>query len=542
MEKELSPLIMKTDTTLPADVPDLNDSIENLNDTSDLDHIEIDEETKEKCKDPSWLAQQPKLNAKSKSGYILFSAEVRKRVMTDNPTVGFGEISRMVGAEWKKLTDTEKKQYEVRASYIASERAKQEAEDVQNCKALQPGQIKVFPCKWDTCDYQFDCIDGLFEHLRIVHTKSPIKLSNGDVTNACLWQSCLKYKKEGKPFPSIPRLFRHIKEKHLANAAKAMYPNQRGKNFFVYEHEDITKNGPCLVYTGGVLTKPFAQGGAFKHHPQGIPPDEHPTSTSTPNKQIQHKTPVNNHIQASSKTVQNGTPQQCTPKNQPTQNGYISASVPSQSAQQYVQAKMNGNTVLFPVNGQGQQTVVLGQNQNGTPIQMLQVHQQPISSIQQNIVHTYQTPPSTSTTTVSQQSTVPSTVAYVTPSTNPNIDPGRSVVLAPKQPEPVFVAPPVEAVRVKRALHSDTYKQYLETLHGKRRQNTVSKWNKSVETRTIPGSKFNPFNFIRSDPTGKRPQESDIVKAMWSLRDKLYEETSSLAASLTTTDITYTNL
>uniref|UniRef100_A0A0K0EH23 Bromo domain-containing protein n=1 Tax=Strongyloides stercoralis TaxID=6248 RepID=A0A0K0EH23_STRER len=530
MEKELSPLIMKTDTTLPAEVPDLNDSIENLNDTTDLDHIEIDEETKEKCKDPSWLAQQPKLNAKSKSGYILFSAEVRKRVMTDNPTVGFGEISRMVGAEWKKLSDTEKKQYEVRASYIASERAKQEAEDVQNCKALQPGQIKVFPCKWDTCDYQFDCIDGLIEHLRIVHTKSPIKLSNGDVTNACLWQSCLKYKKEGKPFPSIPRLFRHIKEKHLANAAKAMYPNQRGKNFFVYEHDDITKNGPCLVYTGGVLTKPFAQGGVFKHHPQGIPPEEHPTPTTTPIKQFQHKTPVNNHVQTCSKTMQNGTTQQCTTKNQPTQNGYISASVPSQSAQQYVQAKMNGNTVLLPVNGQGQQTVVLGQNQNGTPIQMLQVHQQSISSLQQNIVHTYQTPPSTSTTTVSQQPTVPSTVAYVTPSTNPNIDPGRSVVLAPKQPEPVFVAPPVEAVRVKRALHSDTYKQYLETLHGKRRQNTISKWNKSVETRTTP------------DPTGKRLQESDIVKAMWSLRDKLYEETSSLATSLTTTDITYTNL
>uniref|UniRef100_A0A0N4ZWP3 Bromo domain-containing protein n=1 Tax=Parastrongyloides trichosuri TaxID=131310 RepID=A0A0N4ZWP3_PARTI len=542
MEKELSPLIMKTDTTLPADVPDLNDSIENLNETNDLDHIEIDEETKEKCKDPAWLAQQPKLNAKSKSGYILFSAEVRKRVMTDNPTVGFGEISRMVGAEWKKLTDTEKKQYEVRASYIASERAKQEAEDVQNCKQLQPGQIKVFPCKWDTCDYQFNCIDGLMEHLRIVHTKSPIKLSNGDVTNACLWQSCLKYKKEGKPFPSIPRLFRHIKEKHLANAGKGMYPNQRGKNFFVYEHEDITKNGPCLVYTGGVATKPFAQGGEFKHHPQGIPPEEHPAPATPSVKHVQNKTPVNNHIQTPQKCLQNGNTQPNPPRNQTSQNGYISASVPSQPTQQYVQAKMNGNTVLVPVNGQGQQAVVLGQNQNGGPIQMLQVHQQPISSIQQSVVHTFQAQPSTSTSAISQNSSVPSTVAYVTPSTNPNIDPGRSVVVAPKPPEPVFIAPPIEAVRVKRALHSDTYKQYLETLHGKRRQTTISKWNKSVEKRTVPGSKFNPFNFIRQDPNGKRPQESDIVKAMWSLRDKLYEETSSLTTSLTTTDITYTNL
>lgn len=74
----------------------------------------------------SWLATQPKLNAKSKSGYILFSAEVRKRVMNENPLAGFGEVSKIVGIEWKRLSDEDKRDYESRAQFIAAERAKAE--------------------------------------------------------------------------------------------------------------------------------------------------------------------------------------------------------------------------------------------------------------------------------------------------------------------------------------------------------------------------------------------------------------------------------
>lgn len=47
----------------------------------------------------NWLAAQPKLTAKSKSGYILFSAEIRKRIMHENPEAGFGEVSKIVGIE-----------------------------------------------------------------------------------------------------------------------------------------------------------------------------------------------------------------------------------------------------------------------------------------------------------------------------------------------------------------------------------------------------------------------------------------------------------
>ena len=51
----------------------------------------------------NWLANQPKLTAKSKSGYILFSAEIRKRIMHENPEAGFGEVSKIVGIEVSQL-------------------------------------------------------------------------------------------------------------------------------------------------------------------------------------------------------------------------------------------------------------------------------------------------------------------------------------------------------------------------------------------------------------------------------------------------------
>lgn len=47
----------------------------------------------------AWLSTQPKLNSRSKSGYILFSAEVRRRIMAEHPERTFGDVSKMVGVE-----------------------------------------------------------------------------------------------------------------------------------------------------------------------------------------------------------------------------------------------------------------------------------------------------------------------------------------------------------------------------------------------------------------------------------------------------------
>ncbi|CDW58296.1 HMG box and BAH and Bromodomain domain containing protein [Trichuris trichiura] len=170
----------------------------------------------------------PKLTSRSKSGYILFSAVVRKKIMAENPDSSFGHISKIVGSEWKKLSDSEKKRYEEEAQRIAEEREKA---DVAMGNRLQPlpGQILVHCCRWRECDYQFETVDQLNEHITTAHTSQLV--DPGDNQYVCLWLTCAKYRKEGKPFPSLPRLHRHIKEKHLPASGKCVYPHNRSKHY-----------------------------------------------------------------------------------------------------------------------------------------------------------------------------------------------------------------------------------------------------------------------------------------------------------------------
>ena len=105
--------------------------------------------------------------ARSKSGYILFSAEVRKRVMNDNPEATFGEISRLVGEEWKKLAKADKEAYELRAISKANELIQKDLTEPSN--KLLPGQAVVHQCKWAQCEQQHDSKEVLLEHVAGVH-------------------------------------------------------------------------------------------------------------------------------------------------------------------------------------------------------------------------------------------------------------------------------------------------------------------------------------------------------------------------------------
>uniref|UniRef100_A0A5S6Q9E8 Protein polybromo-1 n=1 Tax=Trichuris muris TaxID=70415 RepID=A0A5S6Q9E8_TRIMR len=185
----------------------------------------------------------PKLTARSKSGYILFSAVVRKRIMAENPDCSFGDISKIVGSEWKKLSDEEKKRYEEEAQRIADQRAK--ADMVAGQTQLLPGQTRVYCCRWRECDYQFETVDQLNDHITSAHTSQIGKV--GDDQYVCLWLTCSKYRKEGKPFPSLPRLHRHIKEKHLPSSVKCMYPQSRGKHYIPLPTASCADNGPSRV-------------------------------------------------------------------------------------------------------------------------------------------------------------------------------------------------------------------------------------------------------------------------------------------------------
>lgn len=71
------------------------------------------------------------------TGYILYSSENRKSVAEKNPNKGFGEISRMVGTDWRKMPQEEKLKYEERAQKInqAKEAAAKEAQAEANAAA-----------------------------------------------------------------------------------------------------------------------------------------------------------------------------------------------------------------------------------------------------------------------------------------------------------------------------------------------------------------------------------------------------------------------
>jgi len=61
------------------------------------------------------------------TAYILFSADVRKVTMEENPGVKFGEISRIVAERWRGMTDADKAVYADRAKKLNEEKEREEA-------------------------------------------------------------------------------------------------------------------------------------------------------------------------------------------------------------------------------------------------------------------------------------------------------------------------------------------------------------------------------------------------------------------------------
>ena len=55
------------------------------------------------------------------SGYILFSSEMRAVIKAQHPDYFFGELSRLVGTEWRNLETVKKAEYEEWAAKVAGQ-------------------------------------------------------------------------------------------------------------------------------------------------------------------------------------------------------------------------------------------------------------------------------------------------------------------------------------------------------------------------------------------------------------------------------------
>lgn len=48
---------------------------------------------------------------KKKNGYNKYNSKRRKELLEDNPNMDFGEMSKIIGEEWRNLKEEDKKKY-----------------------------------------------------------------------------------------------------------------------------------------------------------------------------------------------------------------------------------------------------------------------------------------------------------------------------------------------------------------------------------------------------------------------------------------------
>ncbi|XP_015202663.1 protein polybromo-1 isoform X3 [Lepisosteus oculatus] len=73
------------------------------------------------------------------SGYILFSSEMRAVIKAQHPDFSFGELSRLVGTEWRNLEATKKAEYEERAAKVAEQQERERAAQQQQGASPRAG-------------------------------------------------------------------------------------------------------------------------------------------------------------------------------------------------------------------------------------------------------------------------------------------------------------------------------------------------------------------------------------------------------------------
>lgn len=185
---------------------------------------------------PSTSTKKFKFKKQVITGYILYSREHRKNFVQANPEAGFGDISRLVGNEWRSLPTLDRQSWEEKAAKVNEENSKRLEE--MGCMSptpfanyeLVPNQ--VFECGWEKCDFQFEdpadwcehCVGEQGGHVQASHAGA------ADKELVCLWRGCIRLKKQAPAFPNLVRLVKHVREVHINKcSAKTIQPADRSK-------------------------------------------------------------------------------------------------------------------------------------------------------------------------------------------------------------------------------------------------------------------------------------------------------------------------
>ncbi|KFB53399.1 AGAP001099-PA-like protein [Anopheles sinensis] len=202
---------------------------------------------------PSMSTKKPsKPGKKLVTGYILYSSEHRRTTCASNPDATFGEVSRIVGNEWRNLSDQEKAVWEQRAIKINEESAAKYAAEMGETSCPSPTTIKTDGtvvqdivanhCCWDKCDYQFEDPAECFDHCIAEGSGCVYKtfMTPTEQEFICIWRGCVRLRRNMPPFPSITRLVKHVKEVHLTKStSKLVQPQDRSKNYVLSKRQPV---------------------------------------------------------------------------------------------------------------------------------------------------------------------------------------------------------------------------------------------------------------------------------------------------------------
>jgi len=179
------------------------------------------------------------------TGYILYSGEVRKSIAAKNPDATFGEVSRMVGNDWRNLPAHVKSEYEEKSQRLNEETAAEMARngtDPSTPSAVSsapgtPGAVAhadtIFECCWQKCPWQYEDINDLTDHLLQEPNGHVLTTVNANYSEfQCMWRGCSRIRKGVPPFPKMERLLRHVREVHIQkNQGRVVIPADRSKQF-----------------------------------------------------------------------------------------------------------------------------------------------------------------------------------------------------------------------------------------------------------------------------------------------------------------------
>ncbi|XP_015918691.2 protein polybromo-1 isoform X3 [Parasteatoda tepidariorum] len=225
------------------------------------------------------------------TGYILFASEVRRSVIAQNPDRSFGDISRLIGTEWRNLPIVKKADYEERAqkqneetqSHFLNESSMPHSPASTQGSTSDKNENILYECMWDGCDHQFEDQTDLIEHLAVEpggHIQQTFKgkgAEKGEIQ--CLWYNCQRIKKNIPPFPNVARLIRHVKEVHLKTSVKNVLPENRNRNYTPSKRNaansilGATSNSNSFstpfknAYNGSAPSSPFFPGASYFNMP-----------------------------------------------------------------------------------------------------------------------------------------------------------------------------------------------------------------------------------------------------------------------------------